>query len=157
MVTTDDDQAAAEVRLRRSHGMTASTLDRHQGRASAYDVVTEGYNYRLDEIRAALALAQLGRLAGFLDERKRVYQEYLRALSDVPEVAVPFQGRSDEEVGYHIFPVLLRRGVNRAAVIAAMKERGIQVSVHYRPSTGSAPSRVRRSACRGPRTSRRGN
>ena len=43
----------------RSHGMTAATLDRHEGRASSYDVTSPGLNYRLDEIRGALELYNL--------------------------------------------------------------------------------------------------
>ena len=45
------------LRLLRSHGMTAPTLDRHRGVATGYDVVLAGYNGRLDEVRAALLRA----------------------------------------------------------------------------------------------------
>jgi dTDP-4-amino-4,6-dideoxygalactose transaminase len=43
--------------------MTTLTWDRHRGHASTYDVVALGYNYRIDEIRSALGLVQLGKLA----------------------------------------------------------------------------------------------
>jgi dTDP-4-amino-4,6-dideoxygalactose transaminase len=62
MVVTDDDDVADRIRLLRSHGMTTLTWDRHRGHAHSYDVVTHGFNYRLDEVRAALGLVQLGRL-----------------------------------------------------------------------------------------------
>jgi dTDP-4-amino-4,6-dideoxygalactose transaminase len=134
MVTAQDDRVAAEVRLRRSHGMTSSTLDRHRGRAASYDVVAEGYNYRLDEVRSALALAQLRRLPGFLAARRQLYREYLRVLAEVPEVTVPFTDRpEDEEVGIHLFPVLLPPSADRGAVMASLKEQGVQASVHYPP------------------------
>jgi dTDP-4-amino-4,6-dideoxygalactose transaminase len=55
MVITDDAELAARMRLLRSHGMTTLTWDRHRGHASGYDVVALGYNYRIDEPRAALA------------------------------------------------------------------------------------------------------
>ena len=54
MVVTDDDELAARMRLLRSHGMTTLTWDRHRGHASGYDVVALGFNYRIDEPRAAL-------------------------------------------------------------------------------------------------------
>jgi dTDP-4-amino-4,6-dideoxygalactose transaminase len=63
MLATSDEDLAARLRLLRSHGMTALTWDRHRGHAAGYDVVLPGFNYRLDEIHAALALVQLGRLA----------------------------------------------------------------------------------------------
>ncbi len=53
---------AARVRLLRSHAMTSSTWDRHRGHDPAYDVVDIGFNYRLDEPRAALGLSRLARL-----------------------------------------------------------------------------------------------
>ena len=72
MVTTDDDAVADRVRNMRSHGMTTLTLDRYKGRAFSYDVIAHGYNYRMDEIRSALALVQLKRLDSFLRERTRI-------------------------------------------------------------------------------------
>ena len=60
MIVTDDDDLAAQVRLLRSHGMTTLTWDRHRGHASSYDVLLPGFNYRLDEIRASMAL-EIGR------------------------------------------------------------------------------------------------
>lgn len=59
IVTTDDDAIAARVRSLRGHALTSSTWDRHRGHAAGYDVVDFGFNYRLDEVRAALALARL--------------------------------------------------------------------------------------------------
>ena len=53
---------ASRLRLLRSHGMTALTWDRHRGDTHSYDVVEHGFNYRLDEIRAAMGLVQLRRL-----------------------------------------------------------------------------------------------
>src|SRR5438477_499348 len=51
---TQDADLAHRMRLLRSHGMTVPTLDRHNGRATSYDVVLPGFNCRMDEIRAAL-------------------------------------------------------------------------------------------------------
>jgi dTDP-4-amino-4,6-dideoxygalactose transaminase len=62
MVVTDDDAIAESLRLLRSHGMTTLTWDRHRGHASSYDVVLQGFNYRLDELRAAMGVVQLRRL-----------------------------------------------------------------------------------------------
>ena len=56
---TDDDALADRARLMRSHGMTTLTWDRQRGHAAAYDVVLQGLNYRLDEVRAAVGLVQL--------------------------------------------------------------------------------------------------
>ena len=54
LLATDDDDVAASARSLRSHAMTSGTWDRHRGHATDYDVVGLGFNYRLDEPRAAL-------------------------------------------------------------------------------------------------------
>lgn len=59
MMVTDNSQWAARARLLRSHGMTAPAWNTHQGQAPVYDVLEPGLNYQLDDLRAALGLAQL--------------------------------------------------------------------------------------------------
>ena len=59
MVVTNNDELAGKIKTARSHGMTTLTWDRHRGHSFSYDVVAKGYNYRLDEMRAALGLVQL--------------------------------------------------------------------------------------------------
>lgn len=61
-LTTDDEAIAARVRLLRQHAMTSGTWDRHRGHSDSYDVVDIGFNFRLDEPRAALGSSQLAHL-----------------------------------------------------------------------------------------------
>ena len=70
MVVTGDDEVAAHVRRLRSHGMTTLTWDRHRGHAADYDVTDMGYNYRLDEVRAAIGLEQLRKIDAATDRRR---------------------------------------------------------------------------------------
>lgn len=138
MTVTNDDRIAERIRLLRSHGMTAPTLDRHEGRASSYDCVETGWNFRIDEIRASLARVQLGRLPEFLERRANLRRWYLEELGGGP-VILPFTRWDGSEgegtrVGYHIMPVLLPPRIDRDAVMHRMKEEGIQTSVHYPPA-----------------------
>lgn len=131
---TDDDALAEQIRLLRSHGMTTMSLDRYRGRAFSYDVAVAGFNYRLDEIRAALMRAQLRQLPEFLERRRALFEHY-RAQLNGSQVILPFtQGRFLEELaqtGVHIMPVLLPAGTDRLAVMEYMKVHGIQTSIHY--------------------------
>lgn len=133
---TNDSALANECRLLRSHGMTTMTLDRHNGRAFSYDVLCPGFNYRMDEMRAALLRSQLRKLPGFLERRRKVYGHYVRSLEGT-SVHMPFRGprfRADfENLAIHILPVLLPNNVDRNAIMASMKEAGIQTSIHYPP------------------------
>lgn len=133
LLVTDDDALAERVRLLRSHGMTSLSWERHRGRAVAYDVVALGYNYRFDEIRAALGRVQLAKLPEHNRRRGELRRRYLAALGDVTGLTIPFAGR-EGRLSHHIFPVLLERGVDRAALMPGLREAGVQSSVHYPPA-----------------------
>jgi dTDP-4-amino-4,6-dideoxygalactose transaminase len=131
-VVTRREELAEPLRLLRSHGMTTMTWDRHRGHAATYDVAVAGLNYRLDEMRAALGLVQLGRLADNNARRGRVVRSYRDALAARPAIVVPFKDR--DESTFHLLPVLLPPGTDRAAVMGALRQAGIQTSVHYPPT-----------------------
>ena len=126
---------AKRIRLLRSHGMTSLSFDRARGHASDYDVIARGFNYRLDDIHAALAIAQLKKLAWDTVAREQVFHRYVKALQSFGEIQIPYASAPSGS-SYHIFPLLLREGgtERRNAVRKALAERGIQTSVHYPPA-----------------------
>jgi dTDP-4-amino-4,6-dideoxygalactose transaminase len=134
MITTDDERVASAVRLLRSHGMTTLTWDRHRGHAHSYDVVAPGFNFRLDEVRAAIGLVQLSRLERENAARAHLASLYRKRLGDHPDVVVPFGGRrADVECAHHLAVVLLPDVGARDRVREALHEHRIQTSVHYPP------------------------
>lgn len=133
MVVTNDDHLAEKVRILRSHGMTTLTWDRFKGHASTYDVVALGYNYRIDEIRAAIGREQLKKLPAGNARREVLVGRYRQAFAEkVPPLGLPFSEKRGVS-SQHIFPVLLPEGVDREAFREAMKADGIQTSFHYPP------------------------
>jgi NDP-sugar pyrophosphorylase family protein len=66
------------LRSLRSHGITTMTWDRHKGHAWNYDVVDRAYNYRLDEIRAAIGRVQLRKLEGSNERRRVLDKQYVK-------------------------------------------------------------------------------
>ena len=133
MMLTDDDELAERLRLLRSHGMTTLTWDRHRGHASTYDVVLPGFNYRLDELRAAMGTVQLRRLPAENEGRARVVARYRQALDGAGGITMPFGEVGERTPSYHLAVVLLPEGANRDAVRSALGEARIQTSVHYPP------------------------
>jgi dTDP-4-amino-4,6-dideoxygalactose transaminase len=115
--------------------MTTLTWDRHRGHASSYDVVEIGFNFRLDEIRAAMASVQLGRIAATTRRRAELADRYLERLDGRHELVVPFADRSDRaDAAHHLAVVVLPDRADRDAVRSAMASEGIQTSVHYPPT-----------------------
>jgi dTDP-4-amino-4,6-dideoxygalactose transaminase len=137
MIVTNDEGVAERVRLLRSHGMTTLTWERHKGHAPDYDVVAQGFNYRLDELRAAMGHAQLLRLPAENASRARIAGRYREALHGVKGLTMPF-GASEEGTtsSHHLAVVLLPEGTARDEVRASLTEARIQTSVHYPPIHG---------------------
>lgn len=132
LIVTNREDWAERIRLFRSHGMTTLTWDRHKGHAHTYDVVELGYNYRLDEIRAAIGLVQLDKLEKNNQRRAEIAQAYRQCLAGTPGLTIPF-GSSTGCSSHHIFPILLDKGISRSELIQKMKEFGVQTSIHYPP------------------------
>jgi dTDP-4-amino-4,6-dideoxygalactose transaminase len=124
----EDDDLAERMRLMRSHGMTTLSWDRHRGHAFGYDVVALGFNYRIDEPRAALATARLARLDRETVRRRELDARYRERLARVPGV-IPTRAPA-----HHIFTVVVDECIDRDAVRAALHERGVQTSLHYPPA-----------------------
>ena len=112
--------------------MTTLSYQRASGHSTRYDVIESGYNYRMDDIHAALGIVQLGKLRHDIQKRAVVRDNYLKALADARGITVPF-GRPEEVVSNYIFPVVLEgaNAARRDALRDAMHQRGIQTSIHY--------------------------
>jgi dTDP-4-amino-4,6-dideoxygalactose transaminase len=132
MLVTDNPAFAQRARLLRSHGMTSLSYQRASGHSTRYDVVESGYNYRMDDIHAALGIVQLGKLPNDIRRRAVVREHYLDVFDEGRGILIPF-GRSHDVVSNYIFPVVLEGAdaARRDRVREAMHERGIQTSIHY--------------------------
>lgn len=132
-VITDDEELAVRMRLLRSHGMTTLTWERHRGHASSYDVVAAGFNYRIDEARAALARARLSHLDAENEQRGRIDRRYRELLAEVPGVTLTLAPRTGLVSAHHLFTIVLDEAIDRDGLRSALAEAGIQTSVHYPP------------------------
>lgn len=128
MVTTDDDDLAASVRSLRSHAMTSVTWERHQGHGLGYDITDIGFNYRIDEPRAALALSRMSRLEGDIEARRRVARAYRKLLADVERVELMFDDELVERSSHFAFPILTESQNVRDRLRAALNDRGVQTT-----------------------------
>jgi dTDP-4-amino-4,6-dideoxygalactose transaminase len=131
LLATDDPEVAATVRSLRSHAMTSGTWDRHRGHSAGYDVTGLGFNYRMDEPRAALLISRLRGLEQDIDARRRLVGRYRRLLADVPGVTVPYRDEEVETSSCYVMPTVLDRPELREPVRDLLREQGVQTSVLY--------------------------
>jgi dTDP-4-amino-4,6-dideoxygalactose transaminase len=132
LLATDDDEVATQVRSLRSHAMTTGTWDRHRGHAPGYDVVGVGYNYRMDEPRAALLTARLTGLEDDIAARRRLVHRYREQLADLPGVTVPYDDDEVDVSSCYVMPVIVTDHELRDPLRTFMlEERKVQTSVLY--------------------------
>ncbi len=127
-IATDEDELAARVRSLRSHAMTTVTWDRHRGYASSYDVVDVGFNYRLDEPRAALGHSRLGRLADDIEARRSLARRYRTRLAELEGLELIWTDADVERSSHFAFPVLLSDRDARDAFRERLTEQGVQTT-----------------------------
>jgi dTDP-4-amino-4,6-dideoxygalactose transaminase len=132
MITTNSAELADKIRLLRSHGMTSLTWDRSRGHGFSYDVVCPGYNYRIDEIRSAIGLVQMQKLADNNQKRLEITNIYKERLGDIDALSVPFV-HAPSLSSSHIFPIVLHSSAHREQFMRVMRDKGIQTSIHYPP------------------------
>lgn len=92
-----------------------------------------GYNYRLDEMSAALGLAQVARLDEILAKRARVAGWYSRRLADVEGVAVPTMSDTTTTQSWFVYVVRLHDLATRAHVMRELGTRGIPSRPYFPP------------------------
>src|SRR3989442_932576 len=81
MIVTDDDRIAERARLLRHHGQPAK-----------YEHVLVGFNYRMTEIAAAIGLAQLAKLDGWVKQRRANARALSKGLDDIEGLVPPSEG-----------------------------------------------------------------
>lgn len=115
--------------------------ERNQGRGEDMGVVNHvrlGYNYRIDELSAALGVAQMERLAGLLEDRRRVASIYNERLKGVEGPVLPEAESHCGIRSWFVYVVQLPEEVNRAKLIEALGKAGI-ASKAYLPAIHLMP------------------
>jgi dTDP-4-amino-4,6-dideoxygalactose transaminase len=131
-LASDDAELAEFARAYRLHGMSTDAWNRYRpGRAAGYDIGEPGIKANLPDLLAALARSQLGRFDDMQARRRDLLRRYrqtleLEGIRFVPATEHP--GSAD-----HLAVVVLPEHADREVVAAALREAGIQTSIHFRP------------------------
>jgi perosamine synthetase len=159
MITTDNSELAARMRIFRNHGITTDHRQREVQSSWFYEMVDLGYNYRITDFQCALGMSQLKKLPQWIAQRQEIAAIYDEALADIPGIQPlghrPDVLRAKEYAGlspsnpmlhapcslpsthaYHLYVVRLNEkiiGKTRQDVFASLRNAGIGVNVHYIP------------------------
>jgi len=119
MVVTDADALAGQIRILRNHGM--------QTTGSQHEFVAAGFNYRMNELEAALGIVQMREIDKIIAERQRLVELYVGLLKDNPGVV--FQKILPDCLSvWQAF--VIRLVVNDVdSVLEHLREAGIQVNI----------------------------
>ena len=131
-VIARDPSLLDHIRRLRGHGMTSGTHQRVTSRTANYDVTMLGFNYRMDELRAAFGLAQLKNLRRWNSIRAKLAGAYRQLIMHYcPSVIVPFTRSMLSS--HHILPVILPADADRQRTVDCLRDAGIQTTIHYPP------------------------
>ncbi|MGB7875473.1 MAG: DegT/DnrJ/EryC1/StrS family aminotransferase [Anaerolineales bacterium] len=125
MIVTDDDEAANFMRSLRNQGRAVGdTWLQH---------THLGYNYRLDEMSAAMGITQMRRLDELLTKREQVAAWYEARLSEIPGVEVPIVEPYTTRMSWFVYVVRFDPKIDRDALAERLGEKGVPARPYFLP------------------------
>ena len=137
MAITNNEELSSRIRRLSTHGITrdkALMLPRSENEIWNYQQIELGFNYRMNEIQAALGVSQMKRLDEFIERRHTLRKRYDHMLSEFPLV-LPYQSE-DSYSALHLYPIQIKLdkiSKTHSQVFDEMQKNGIGVNLHYIP------------------------
>jgi dTDP-4-amino-4,6-dideoxygalactose transaminase len=134
MITTERADCVAQLRRERLHGIDIDASQRAGADYRHWEAVSIGWKFNLNDIAAAIGLAQLEKLPAFLARRRQLDRRYRDELGDLPGLRLQ-AGPAAAETAAHLFPIVLEPGalrLDRDGVLEALLAENVGVGVHFR-------------------------
>jgi len=125
MIVTDDDKAADFMRSLRNQGRAVGDTWLQHTRL--------GYNYRLDEMSAAMGVTQMDRLDELLTKREQVAAWYEARLSEIPGVEVPIVEPYTTRMSWFVYVIRFDAKIDRDALAERLGEEGVPARPYFLP------------------------
>jgi perosamine synthetase len=135
MIITNSKKTAKKLEIIRNHGLTKTLLQRnYDTKPWDYDMITPGYNFRLDEIRSALGISQLSRFKKMTMMRKTAAQYYNKKLKNIEGIEIVNIKNQKDHV-YHLYIIRIKKsfGMSRDVIHEKLFKKNIRTTVHYKP------------------------
>jgi len=133
-IVTQDLSVLKRVQDARLLGVERDTEKRYSGgRSWDFDVTHQGWRYHMSNIMAAIGIQQLKRFSELAERRQIIARQYVSELSTCKNITL--LNRNYDEVVPHIFPIILRDGIDRTLVRQCLLKQLIETGIHYQPSS----------------------
>jgi len=131
MLITRHPEIAEKISKQKAFG-----VDRHAGERKipgVYDVNMLGFNYRLNEIQAALGIEQVKRIKEFALKRKENHEFLSKGLANISELGQFDSSHEDFESSYYCLSIILKKPLRekRFEIVDYLKQNGVGTSVYY--------------------------
>ena len=136
ITTTNNKKLADKMKRLRSHGITRDEQlmsEKNHG-DWYYQQIELGFNYRMNELQAALGISQLSRLESFINKRTQLAETYKQRLQNLP-VITPKQ-LAETDSSWHLYVIQLQleqTGKSHRQIFHELREAGVGVNLHYIP------------------------
>ena len=137
MALTNDKDVADKIYRLRTHGITNDEIkmeERPKDEIWNYQQIDLGFNYRMNDIQAALGLSQMKRLDKYVKRRQEIAKHYDNALKKLPLV-IPWQSPSNYS-SYHLYTILIKKNLTQKTqrqVYDELIKKNIGINLHYIP------------------------
>ena len=137
LVLSKHPEVLEKIALQRAFGVDRTHGERKV--SGQYDVNLLGFNYRMNELQAAIGAIQVDRLGGFLQKRKENHEIISRKLEVIEQIHQFESSNGDFQSSYYCKSIILQKRLEskRAEVVEALASRGVSTSIYYpRPVPG---------------------
>jgi UDP-4-amino-4,6-dideoxy-N-acetyl-beta-L-altrosamine transaminase len=137
MALTNSKDIANKMFRLRTHGITNDQMkmkQRPQDEIWNYQQIELGFNYRMNDIQAAIGLNQMKRLDEYVKRRNEIAKYYDTELKNLP-LTIPWQSPNAYS-SYHLYPILIKNNLDNKTqkqVYNELRENEIAVNLHYIP------------------------
>ena len=137
MALTNNKNIAEKISSLRTHGITRDKMKmkhRPKNEIWNYQQIDLGYNYRMNDIQAALGLNQMKRLDNYIKLRHKIAKNYDAELKNLP-IVTPWQLPKTYS-SYHLYPILIKKNINeknQRQVYDLLRKNKIEANLHYIP------------------------
>lgn len=122
-IVTDNDELATRLRLMRNFGF-----------AGEDNVISDGTNGKMNEISAAMGIANFEHLDELIAVNKRAYESYVRGVAGIPGLRIlPIDDRDQSNYQYVVLLVDESCAVTRDAILAHLRDNNILARRYFWP------------------------